>query len=116
MGLSFARSMFWGFFKCFVTFAFSVETSSALGDAQMMDPFSANTSFGPGFVPQTALPVPVYESTSPPRKPQDPIASAFIGITELVVAFGHFFFFLQESTTSSKDNLCNCSLNSLKFV
>ncbi|VDK86160.1 unnamed protein product [Litomosoides sigmodontis] len=53
-----------------------------LEDDQFLDSFSPNASFGSGFTPPTP-PRPASENASP-RKPHDPVASASIGITDLI--------------------------------
>ncbi|CAG9540492.1 unnamed protein product [Cercopithifilaria johnstoni] len=52
-------------------------------DDQFVDSFSANASFGLGSTPAT-LSRPASENASSPRKSHDPMASASIGITDLV--------------------------------
>ncbi|KAL3997893.1 Mitochondrial carrier family protein [Acanthocheilonema viteae] len=51
-------------------------------DDQSINSFST-TAFGPGFTPTTPS-RPANENASSPRKPYDPMASAFIDITDLV--------------------------------
>lgn len=54
----------------------------SFGNDHLVDAFSTNASFG--LTSPTAISTPPNENSAPPRKPHDPMASASVGITDLV--------------------------------
>lgn len=57
----------------------------SFGADQLVDPFPINAPVGSGFTAPATLSKPASENASSPLKPDDPMASASISITELAI-------------------------------